>query len=151
MITYTSGDLFQSNAIAIVNAVNTVGVMGKGIALQFKNQFPQNYKKYKAACSSGVLIPGKLLVCRERNAFSEEKIIINFPTKTHWRLPSEYRYVEEGLKELAKVITEENIESIAIPALGCGNGGLEWNKVKKMIEDSLATVPAEVTIFQPER
>ena len=128
MIKYTKGNLLEAPAEALVNTVNTVGVMGKGIALQFKEAFPGNLKAYLKACKEGWLQPGKLLVFREKT-LDGEKIIINFPTKTEWYRKSSYAYIEEGLKELAKVIMRERIKSIAIPPLGCGNGGLNWAKV----------------------
>jgi O-acetyl-ADP-ribose deacetylase (regulator of RNase III) len=127
--------MMTSSAEALVNTVNTVGVIGKGIALQFKEEFPKNFLTYKVACSSGELTPGKLLITKELNSNGEEKIIINFPTKLHWRNPSKYEYITEGLKDLTKAISEHNIKSIAIPPLGCGNGGLDWNIVKGMIEE----------------
>jgi O-acetyl-ADP-ribose deacetylase (regulator of RNase III) len=133
---YLKGNLLEAHTQALVNTVNTVGVMGKGIALQFKEAFPMNFKIYAAACKKKELIIGKLLVVKEQT-LEGEKIIINFPTKTEWFMKSKYEYVEEGLIELAKVIREYKIESIAIPPLGCGNGGLKWDKVKPMIEKHL--------------
>ena len=106
MIHYITGNLLESDAEALVNTVNTVGVMGKGIALQFKNVFPNNFKKYSEACKKKELSIGQLLVTEE-NILSGKKIIINFPTKTSWRLPSEYKYIESGLEELIKVIEEK--------------------------------------------
>ena len=147
MIRYTTGDLLASEAAALVNTVNTVGVMGKGIALQFKEAYPENYRQYRRACKAGELAPGKLLLVKDHNAFGE-KLIINFPTKTHWRKPSTYAYVEAGLQALVQVIVDHNITSIAIPPLGCGNGGLEWNKVKALLEQYLADSPAEVIIYE---
>ena len=149
MIHFTKGNLMTSSAGALVNTVNTVGVMGKGIALQFKEEFPKNFLTYKEACSSGDLTPGKLLITRELNSNGEEKIIINFPTKLHWRNPSKYEYITEGLKVLPTVISEHNIKSIAIPPLGCGNGGLDWNIVKEMIEYALKDVECEIYIYEP--
>lgn len=148
MIHYITGNLLESDAEALVNTVNTVGVMGKGIALQFKNAFPNNYKKYSEAYKNKELNVGQLLVTEE-NILSGKKIIINFPTKTSWRLPSEYKYIEAGLEELIKVIEEKNIKSIAIPPLGAGNGGLEWNKVKTILEKYLSQTEAEVFIYEP--
>lgn len=148
MIRYTKGNLLNSKAQALVNTVNTVGVMGKGIALQFKEAYPENYRRYKEVCKAGELEPGKLLVTRERNALGE-KIIINFPTKTKWWLKSSYRYIEEGLQALVKVIEEQGIESIALPPLGCGNGGLKWEKVRALMEQYLKDVEAEVIIYEP--
>lgn len=148
MIHYITGNLLESDADALVNTVNTVGVMGKGIALQFKNAFPNNYKKYSEACKNKELNVGQLLVTEE-NVLSGKKIIINFPTKTSWRLPSEYKYIEAGLEELVKIIEEKNIKSIAIPPLGAGNGGLDWNKVKIILEKYLSQTKAEIFIYQP--
>ena len=116
--------MLEAETEALVNTVNTVGVMGKGIALQFKERFPMNFKIYKAACKKGEMLVGKMLVVKE-NTLNGEKLIINFPTKTEWFKKSEYSYIEDGLKDLAKVIEENKIKSIAIPPLGCGNGGLK--------------------------
>ena len=114
--------MMTSTAEDLVNTVNTVGVMCKGIALQFKEEFPSNFATYKTACSTGALVPGKLLITREINSQGIEKIIVNFPTKLHWRNPSKYEYIRDGLAELSKALYEYNIKSIAIPPLGCGNG-----------------------------
>lgn len=137
MIRFTKGNLLTANAEALVNTVNTVGVMGKGIALQFKEEFPENFAIYADACKSGELMPGKLLITNEKNRAGEEKTIINFPTKLNWRNPSKYEYIRDGLAELVKAISERKITSIAIPPLGCGNGGLKWEIVKGMIEEAL--------------
>ncbi|WP_298144047.1 macro domain-containing protein [Flavobacterium sp.] len=149
MINYLTGNILDSTAQAIVNTVNTVGVMGKGIALQFKNQFPNNYKLYKVACEKNELKIGNLLITEEESLLSGKKIIINFPTKTHWRYPSEYEYIEKGLEELKKVILDRNIESVAIPPLGAGNGGLDWQKVKQMIIDSLSEIDCTIYLYEP--
>ncbi len=149
MIHYIKGNLFESEAEALVNTVNTVGVMGKGIALQFKNMFPSNFKIYSNACKNKELKVGQLLVTEEATLLAGEKIIINFPTKTNWRLPSEYKYIEDGLVKLTTVIKEKNIKSIAIPPLGTGNGGLNWNKVKQILENHLSNVNCEIFIYEP--
>lgn len=149
MIQFTKGNLMTSSAEALVNTVNTVGVMGKGIALQFKEEFPKNFTTYAKACRSGELVPGKLLITKETNRTGEEKTIINFPTKLHWRNPSRYEYITEGLTELVKAISEHNIKSIAIPPLGCGNGGLDWNIVKGMVEEALKDVEIDICIYEP--
>lgn len=149
MIHYKTGNLFDSKAEALVNTVNTVGVMGKGIALQFKNIFPNNYKLYSNACKNKELKVGQLLVTEEESLLTGKKFIINFPTKTNWRLPSEYKYIEDGLAELVKVIRERNIRSIAIPPLGSGNGGLDWNKVKQIMEKHLSDIDCEIFIYEP--
>jgi len=149
MIKYTKGNLLDAPVEALVNTVNTVGVMGKGIALQFKEAFPANLKTYLKTCKDGLLQPGKLLVVREET-FDGEKIIINFPTKTEWYKKSSYEYIESGLKDLAKVIRGEQIKSIAIPPLGCGNGGLRWSKVKTLMEKYLSSLSdVEIIIYQP--
>ncbi len=149
MIHYKTGNLLDSEAEALVNTVNTVGVMGKGIALQFKNMFPNNFKLYASACKNKELKIGKLLVTKEEVLLLGKKTIINFPTKTNWRLPSEYQYIESGLAELLKVIKEKNIKSIAIPPLGAGNGGLDWNKVKQILEKYLSNLDCEIFIYEP--
>ncbi|MDI9881303.1 type II toxin-antitoxin system antitoxin DNA ADP-ribosyl glycohydrolase DarG [Flectobacillus longus] len=149
MIHYKTGNLLESKADALVNTVNIVGVMGKGIALQFKSMFPRNFKLYASACKNKEIQIGQLLVNEEESLLTGKKIIINFPTKTHWRLPSEYQYIETGLVELIKVIKENNIKSIAIPPLGAGNGGLDWNKVKQLLEKYLKDLDCDITIYEP--
>jgi O-acetyl-ADP-ribose deacetylase (regulator of RNase III) len=149
MLTYKKGDILKEQAEAIVNTVNTVGVMGKGIALQFKERYPENYRIYKKACEAGEVKTGKMFVT-ETGRFLNPKYIINFPTKEHWRNPSKMEYITEGLKDLVKVISDKNISSIALPPLGCGNGGLEWYKVRKEIEKYLAPFSdLELIVFEP--
>lgn len=149
MIHYKTGNLLDSEAEALVNTVNTMGVMGKGIALQFKNMFPNNFKLYSKACKNKELKVGQLFVTEEEALLLGKKIIINFPTKTNWRLPSEYEYIKAGLAELVKIIGEKKIRSIAIPPLGSGNGGLDWNKVKQILELQLKNVDCEIHIYEP--
>ena len=150
MIKFLTGNLFESEAEALVNTVNTVGVMGKGIALQFKNLFPSNYKVYKEACKNEALKTGNLLVTVDQNISTGEKVIINFPTKKHWRQPSEYTFIESGLEELAKLIKDKPIKSIAIPPLGSGNGGLQWVKVKAMIKEKLSGIKdVSIEVYEP--
>jgi O-acetyl-ADP-ribose deacetylase (regulator of RNase III) len=126
-----------------------MGVMGKGIALQFKNQFPNNYKLYKDVCANKELKVGQLLITEEDSLLGGKKVIINFPTKTNWRLPSEYEYISKGLVELKKIIIEKGIESIAIPPLGAGNGGLDWQKVKQMIIEALNELDCDIYLYEP--
>lgn len=146
---YIKGNLLEAKTEALVNTVNTVGVMGKGIALQFKETFPQNYKAYIAACRNDSLQPGKLLMTKDHN-LEGEMIIINFPTKTEWFKKSQYGYIEDGLKALAKLIVDQKIKSIAIPPLGCGNGGLKWEKVKPMMEKYLGGLSdVDILIYEP--
>lgn len=146
---FIKGNILDSEAQALVNTVNTVGVMGKGIALQFKEQFPQNYKAYQKACKAGQVKIGSMFVFRETN-LDGEKIIINFPTKQEWYRKSQYSYIEEGLNDLARVIRGQGIQSIAIPPLGCGHGGLNWEKVKALITKYLGDLQGvEIIIFEP--
>lgn len=149
MIQYIEGNLLESKAQALVNTVNTVGVMGKGIALQFKNQFPNNSKIYNKACKEETIAIGKLLVTEDESLLGGKKIIVNFPTKKDWRQPSEYEYIEKGLIDLVNVIQEKKIKSIAIPPLGAGNGGLDWSKVKVLMEKYLSSLETDIYIYQP--
>jgi O-acetyl-ADP-ribose deacetylase (regulator of RNase III) len=146
---FVKGNILDSDAQALVNTVNTVGVMGKGIALQFKERFPDNFKLYRKACNEGVVQVGKMFVTRDRD-LNGEKIIINFPTKKEWYKKSQYTYIDEGLKDLANVIQNMKIRSVAIPPLGCGNGGLNWEKIKELIEKHLGNlVGVELFVFVP--
>ncbi len=151
MIHYRVGNILESEAEAFINTVNTDGVMGKGIALQFKNAFPLNFKIYQEACKNESLKVGNLLLVEDTGLISGKKTIINFPTKTTWRKPSEYQYINDGLDELIRVIDEKNIKSVAIPPLGSGNGGLDWNIVKKMIEEKLSHLTADILIYEPNK
>jgi len=145
MIHYRHDNLLHSETEALVNAVNTVGVMGKGIALQFKVAFPLNYKLYQKACKQGVVKTGKMFVT-ETGYLAGPKYIINFPTKADWRTSGRIEYIEQGLEDLVRVIKEKNIKDIAIPALGCGNGGLDWKDVKPLIEKKLGQLSDSVKI-----
>ncbi|HEY9195393.1 MAG TPA: macro domain-containing protein [Mucilaginibacter sp.] len=149
MITYHKGDLLKDDADCLVNTVNTVGVMGKGVALAFKNAFPNNYLAYRNAFVAKQLFIGKLLVVNDVSLLSGQKTIINFPTKTHWRLPSEYTYVVQGLIALRDYLSENDVGSVAMPAPGCGNGGLNWEKVKPLIEEKLADLPVDIRVYEP--
>lgn len=149
MIEYKKGDILKEETEAVVNTVNTKGVMGKGIALQFKERFPENYKQYKKACEVSKVETGKVFVT-ESGLLLNPRYIINFPTKEHWKNPSKMEYIYEGLNDLVRIIKEKDIRSIAIPPLGCGNGGLDWNKVKPAIEGALSAVPdINVILFEP--
>ena len=149
MITYKKGDLLADKAFALVNTVNMGGVMGKGIALAFKREFLFNYRCYVDACQGGLVSIGKMLCIDDTSLFYGTKLIINFPTKIRWWLPSEYDYIEAGLPALIKCIADHQIESIAIPALGCGNGGLDWKIVKILIEKYLSGINANINIYEP--
>ncbi len=149
MIKYITGNILESSAEALVNTVNTVGVMGKGIALQFKKAYHNNYKAYVEACKKNKIKTGKVFVVKDSSLNSGTKYIINFPTKKDWRKPSEYSFIETGLDDLIRVLKEYDIKSIAIPPLGSGNGGLEWEKVKKIIEKKLGNLDVEIVVFEP--
>jgi|SRR5271165_674564 len=149
MIRYTKGNLLDAQTEAIVNTVNTVGVMGKGVALQFREAFPENYQAYKRACDAKTVHVGKVFVT-ENHALTGPKYIINFPTKKHWRHPSRIEYVASGLQDLRRVLEEKKIRSVALPPLGCGNGGLEWTLVRHEIERTLSDLQAvDVVVYQP--
>ncbi len=151
MITYTQGNLLEAEVDAVVNTVNTVGVMGKGIALMFRERFPANFKAYKAACKAGEVEVGKLFSTQSEE-LTGPRWIINFPTKEHWRNPTKTAWVVSGLEALKEFITANKIKSIAMPPLGCGNGGLEWNQVRQLIEASLGEMPdTEVIVYEPTR
>ncbi|MBL7818658.1 MAG: macro domain-containing protein [Saprospiraceae bacterium] len=147
-MTYRIGNLMEAQTEALVNTVNTVGVMGKGIALQFKERFPNNNKEYIKACKSRDLDIGKLLIVDE-TTLEGRKIIINFPTKKDWKHRSAYAYIESGLAALVAELQKGHIKSIAIPPLGCGNGGLDWVKVKPMMEQYLQDLPVDIQIYEP--
>ena len=148
MITYKTGNLLDAPVEALVNTVNTIGVMGKGIALQFKNTFPENFKAYSDAVKSGSFHLGQVLVVPV-NPIGKLKYVINFPTKSHWRYPSKLEWIESGLKDLREKIQEKGIKSIALPPLGCGNGGLDWRQVRPLIEKEMSNLDAEVLIYEP--
>jgi O-acetyl-ADP-ribose deacetylase (regulator of RNase III) len=150
MIRYTTGNLLDAQAEALVNTVNEMGVMGKGIALMFREAFPANTAAYEAACKQGEVRVGRMFITENR-ALSGPLWIINFPTKKHWRHPSKLQWVRNGLVDLKRVITENKITSIALPALGCGNGGLGWEQVRPLIEAALSSLPdVNATVFGPE-
>jgi len=149
MIRYTRGDILQVEAEALVNSVNCVGVMGRGIALQFKKAFPDNFKAYAEACRRGEVQPGRLFVY-DTGRLIWPRYIINFPTKRHWRGKSRIEDIEAGLAALVNEIRSRNIRSVAIPPLGSGLGGLDWTKVRPLIERALAALPdVDVQVFEP--
>lgn len=148
MFKYVIGDILKSSSDCIVNTVNCEGYMGKGIAYQFKLKFPENNESYKNACRNKSLTIGKLHCYVENN-----KTIINFPTKDKWRQKSKYEYIEKGMVELVNLLPKLDIHSIAIPPLGCGNGGLLWENVKKIILDSLKPLANdyEFVLYEPSK
>lgn len=148
MIQSVKGNLLEDSAEAYVNTVNTVGVMGKGIALQFKQAFPEVFKQYEKACKKGLIQVGNMHVT-EVVGFASPRYVINFPTKEHWRNPSKLEYIEEGLKDLVRVVKDLKIQSIALPPLGCGNGGLDWRQVRPMIVEAFQTLDVTVHLYEP--
>jgi O-acetyl-ADP-ribose deacetylase (regulator of RNase III) len=149
MIRYTAGNLLEAPAEALVNTVNEVGVMGKGIALMFKEAFPENTRAYTEAAKSGNVKVGHMMVTANP-AFVGPRWIINFPTKKHWRHPSKLEWIRAGLRDLVRVVQRHHIASVALPPLGCGSGGLEWGQVRREIEAAAAEVPAvEFIVYAP--
>lgn len=149
MIRYTTGNIMDSSAEALVNTVNTVGVMGKGIAMQFKRAFPHNFEVYRQACLNGQLKTGQVLVVKDNELLMGERLIINLPTKAHWRLPSKYEYIDSGLQALRDYLMIHPVKSLAMPALGCGNGGLDRKMVKPKIEENLADLNISIWVYEP--
>lgn len=149
MIRYVKGDILDADAEALVNTVNSVGVMGRGIALQFKRAYPANFKAYAAACKRGEVKPGRMFVF-DTGELTNPRYIINFPTKVHWRGKSRIEHIESGLEALIEEIKTREIKSIAIPPLGSGLGGLTWTAVRPLIERAMAEVPdVDVAVYEP--
>lgn len=143
------GNLLEAQTEALVNTVNTVGVMGKGIALQFKQAFPDNFAAYEKACKKGEVVPGRMFVF-VRDSLMPPRLIINFPTKRHWKGHARMEDIESGLKDLVRVIREHSVTSIAIPPLGCGLGGLQWGQVRSKIVAALGDLQGvRVVLFGP--
>lgn len=147
MLRLTHGDIFQQRAEALVNPVNCVGVMGRGLALQFRQRFPACFSPYRNACLNGSLRPGGVLVWPTGRPLP--RWIVHFPTKQHWRDPSFIPHIEEALHDLAIAIRHHRMQSIAVAPLGCGLGGLAWSSVRPLIERHLATLPCEVILLEP--
>lgn len=145
MIKFTSGDMFKIDTDIRVNTVNCVGVMGAGVALAFKNKYPGMFKDYQKECKKGNLNPGKIHIWTDLSG----ECIINFPTKKHWRKPSEYKYIEAGLSDLRKYLLNKGQIRVTLPALGCDRGGLDWKRVKEMIEERLSGLDATIFVFEP--
>ena len=149
MIEYKTGDILREDAEALVNAVNCVGVMGRGIALQFKRAFPENFKAYAARCKRGEMQPGRVFVFETGRA-RLPRYIVNFPTKRHWRESSRIEDIESGLASLVAEIRARSIRSVAVPALGSGLGGLHWPAVRRRMQAALEKLPeVKIVIFEP--
>ena len=143
MIEYVSGNIFESKCEVITITVNCVGVMGAGIALQCKKQFPATYRQYQQKCRKSDYLPGQPILT------SIDRPLLLFPTKDHWRNPSKIEWIKEGLKRIAR--NSGKFESIAIPPLGCGHGGLQWAKVKALIEEHLGHLNKVIEVYEPKR
>lgn len=149
MINFVSGDFFEFEADIRVNTVNCVGVMGAGVALAFKKRYPSMFADYVVQCKSGLVRPGNPSVWHSSETLLEDVEIINFPTKDDWKKPSEYSYIESGLKWLSSYLKQKQGKIVTLPALGCGHGGLDWAKVKQLIENYLSDSPAKILVFEP--
>ncbi|BBB26813.1 macro domain-containing protein [Amphritea japonica] len=149
MIKYVKGDFFDYDADIRVNTVNCVGVMGAGVALAFKKKYPTMFKVYEKQCKSGEIKPGVPSVWKNDDMFAASTEIVNFPTKNHWRKPSEYEYVESGLAWMQSYLADKKNVTVTLPALGCGHGGLDWDIVKNLIEKYLSTAPSDILVFEP--
>lgn len=150
MIRFTQGNLLEARSEALVNTVNTVGVMGKGIALMFKERFDENFRRYVAACKAKEVQTGKMFVTPVHE-LDGPRWIINFPTKQNWRAPSRMEWVVEGLKDLRRFLIEQQVKSVAIPPLGSGNGGLAWAEVREQIERALGDLDSDILVFEPTK
>ncbi len=148
MITFKQGNLLEARVEALVNTVNTVGVMGKGIALMFRERFNENFRRYAAACKAKEVQTGKMFITSVLE-LDGPRWIVNFPTKQHWRAPSRMEWVVEGLQDLRRFLVEQQVKSIAIPPLGAGNGGLEWAEVREQIERALGDLDIDILVFEP--
>jgi O-acetyl-ADP-ribose deacetylase (regulator of RNase III) len=150
MIQFTQGNLLEARVEALVNTVNTVGVMGKGIALMFKDRFNDNFRRYAQACKAGEVQTGKMFVTEPRE-LDGPRWIVNFPTKQHWKGNSRLEWITEGLQDLRRFLIENKVKSIAIPPLGAGNGGLDWPTVRDQIETALGDLDLAITVFEPTK
>lgn len=146
MITYHRTSILSSQAQTVVNTVNTVGVMGKGLASEFKSRFPEMFKLYQEFCKSGQLTTGKLWLWKGENQW-----VLNFPTKEHWKRPSRLEYIESGLKKFVEEYEKRGMTEVAFPRLGCGNGGLDWQDVRPIMEKYLSDLPIQIFIHDFEK
>lgn len=144
MIHYVSGNCFDRAADVRVNTVNCVGAIGKGSALEFKQRYPAMFADYARACRRGEVAPGRL------HTYRVECLIVNFPTKRHWRDPSRYEDIDAGLDALRDLLAPLGRVHVTLPALGCGNGGLDWSIVSRMVDIALGALCAEIFVYQPQ-
>ena len=145
MVHFVSGNMFDQHYDILVNTVNCVGVMGAGVALAFKKRYPDMFVEYKDFCARGWIRPGQIHLYQEI-----DHEIINFPTKRHWRDNSRYEDIQSGLKALRRHLEQSGTPKVALPALGCGHGGLDWRRVSRMIEHHLGDLDADIYVFEPQ-
>lgn len=150
MLTFVDGDFFDYDADIRINTVNCVGVMGAGVALAFKHRYPMMYDEYVDQCNKGLIKPGVPTVWSQEDLTLKKIEIINFPTKSHWKKKSEYTYISDGLEWLSNYLLDKKDKVVTLPALGCGHGGLEWEKVKEMIINYLDGSPSNILVFEPK-
>lgn len=149
MIEVAKGNILEADADALVNTVNCVGVMGKGLALQFKQAFPANFKAYVTACAAEAVVPGRMFIF-DGGQTTRPRYVINFPTKRHWRDGSRIEDISSGLQALVGDVRRLAVRSIAVPPLGCGLGGLDWRRVRSLIDAAFSEVPdVRVLLFEP--
>jgi len=144
MISFVDGNLFDNKYDIVVNTINCKGVMGKGVALEFKKRYPKMYREYRKACLRNEIKPGDIWVWKR-----DDEWVVNFATKDHWRFPSKYSYIDDGLEKLKAYLSDFNDISIGIPPLGCGNGGLDWKIVSKKMENQLNNLSCNIVLFNP--
>ena len=146
MIRYAEGDLLDSGAQALVNAVNCEGVMGKGIALAFRRRFPEHFRSYRRACAAGEVQPGRMHV----DILPDGRSVIAFPTKSSWRQPSRLDWISEGIPDLVRTVRNLGVRSVAVPQLGCGAGGLDWTEVRPLLVKGFAPYgDTDVLLYGP--
>lgn len=150
MLEFVRGDFFDFDADIRINTVNCVGVMGAGVALAFKSKYPEMFKEYVRQCKENEILPGRPSVWKQGDMFSKGIEIINFPTKNHWKNPSNYEYIEDGLIWLSNYLKNKEGLTITLPALGCGHGGLDWEIVKLLISRYLEDTQNKILVFEPE-
>jgi len=144
MIRFVDGNLFDNKYDIIVNTINCAGVMGKGVALEFKKRYPKMFREYRKVCLKNEIRPGDIWVWKR-----DDEWVVNFATKDHWRFPSKYSYIDDGLEKLRTYLSGFGNISVGIPPLGCGNGGLDWNRVKYTIVEKLKYLECDITLFNP--
>ncbi len=152
MIEFVKGDMFEVGADFLINTVNCNGVMGKGVALEFKKRFPEMFKAYRSKCKNGLITPGSVTLHKIDRYNQTSLTIANFATKKDWWNPSRYQHITIGLYNLEDILVKQEYKNaiVAMPPVGCGNGGLDWNFVKPKIIKRLSNLPQQIYIFEPQ-